>query len=67
MIIVDMETFVQNMRLNPKTFPTRKAQAEHIISSYGNTNRADIVFVILDNKPLDIKHYKKLLFQSLVT
>lgn len=44
---------------------TRKEQAEKVISSYGNTNRAGIVFTILDNKPVNKENLKKLIIQSL--
>ncbi len=37
MIVSGMNEFVNN-RL--KTLPTRKLQAEQVISAYGNTNRA---------------------------
>lgn len=43
----------------------RKLQAEQIISSYGNTNRAVFCFKILDGKKLGSEDYKKLLYQVL--
>jgi len=43
----------------------RKEQAEKIISSYGQTNRASFCFIKLDNKPFDSKIIKKLIFQLL--
>jgi hypothetical protein len=62
MIVSGMNDFVNN-RL--KTLPTRKLQAEQVISAYGNTNRASFLFKILDNRPLGKEEYKKLLFQVL--
>jgi hypothetical protein len=62
MIVIGMNEFVNN-RL--KTLPTRKLQAEQVISAYGNTNRASFLFKILDNRPLGKEEYKKLLFQVL--
>lgn len=48
-----------------KILPNRKAQAEKIIGSYGETNRAGFVFKLLDGKGLDKKDIKKLLWQCL--
>ena len=62
LIVSGMNEFVNN-RL--KTLPTRKLQAEQVISAYGNTNRAAFVFKILDSRPLGKEEYKKLLFQIL--
>jgi hypothetical protein len=62
LIVSGMNDFVNN-RL--KTLPTRKLQAEQVISAYGNTNRASFLFKILDNRPLGKEEYKKLLFQVL--
>jgi hypothetical protein len=61
-IIKGMQDFVN--RIN--CLNTRKAKAEAIFSSYGKTNRADIVFLILDGKELGRDQYKKLLFQTLI-
>lgn len=44
---------------------TRKEQAEKILSSYGQTNRASYVFNLLDGKPLKDDQIKKLLWQVL--
>ena len=57
-----MNEFVNN-RL--KTLPSRKLQAEQVISAYGNTNRASFLFKLLDGKSLGKEEYKKLLFQVL--
>lgn len=61
-IVSGMNDFVNN-RL--KTLPTRKLQAEQVISAYGNTNRASFLFKLLDGKLLGKEEYKKLLFQVL--
>lgn len=45
---------------------SRKDMAAHIFSSYGTTNRADMVFSLLDGKELNRKQMKKLLFQTLI-
>ena len=42
---------------------TRKEAAAIILSDYGVTNRSGMVFSLLDNKPLQDKDYKRLLFQ----
>jgi len=44
---------------------TRKEQALKIISSYGNTNRANFCFLILDKSQLNDKATKKLIMQML--
>ena len=61
--IVDaMNSFVNN-RL--RSLSTRKEQAQLVISSYGETNRASFLFKLLDGKSLGKEEYKKLLFQVL--
>jgi hypothetical protein len=45
---------------------SRKEAAAKIFSSYGTTNRADMVFTLLDKKPLNSKQWKKLIFQKLI-
>lgn len=45
--------------------PNRKAQAEKVISAYGQTNRASFVFKILDGKHISRDDQKKLLYQCL--
>ena len=62
LIVSGMNDFVNN-RL--RSLPSRKEQAQLVISSYGETNRAAFVFKILDNRPLGKEEYKKLLFQVL--
>ena len=61
-IVEGMNDFVNN-RL--RSLSTRKEQAQLVISSYGETNRAAFVFKLLDNRPLGKEEYKKLLFQVL--
>ncbi len=61
-----MKRFVERLKNTPLQFSSRKLQADHIISSYGETNRADIVFSILDGKEPNKNQLKKLLFQTLV-
>jgi hypothetical protein len=61
-IVEGMNNFVNN-RL--RSLPTRKEQAQLVISSYGETNRASFLFKLLDGKSLGKEEYKKLMFQVL--
>jgi len=64
----EVEKIIDHMRgfvVTVKTLPTRKDQAQKILSSYGNTNRASFCFKLLDSKPLNNDDYKKLLYQVL--
>ena len=61
-IVDGMNNFVNNRLCS---LPSRKEQAQLVISSYGETNRAAFVFKILDGKSLGKEEYKKLLFQIL--
>jgi hypothetical protein len=61
-IIAGMQKFVDETL---KPLPTRKAQAEKVLSSYGKTNRSQFVFKLLDRKPLGDEDRKKLLYQCL--
>jgi hypothetical protein len=61
-IVDGMNDFVNN-RL--RSLPTRKEQAQAVISSYGETNRASFLFKLLDGKSLGKEEYKKLMFQVL--
>jgi hypothetical protein len=61
-IVWGMNLFV-NTRL--RLLPTRKEQAQVVISSYGETNRASFLFKLLDGKSLGKEEYKKLIFQVL--
>ena len=61
-IVDGMNSFVNN-RL--RLLPSRKEQAEQVLSSYSVTNRSAMVFKLLDNKSLDKSDYKKLIFQIL--
>lgn len=63
------DRIVQGMRdflKDNASLSSRKLIAEKIISSYGQTNRADMVFTLLDGKELNEKQWKKLLFQTLI-
>lgn len=60
-IIGGMLEFVSSI----KSLPTRKEQAQRVLSSYGNTNRSGFVFKLLDGKTLLPDDKKKLLYQSL--
>ena len=48
-----------------RPLPTRRAQAEKVIASYGQTNRSAFVFARLDNKVLNDDQMKKLYWQVL--
>jgi hypothetical protein len=48
-----------------KELPTRKAQANVIKQKYSVTNRASMVFTLLDGKPLKQDQIKKLFYQKL--
>ena len=61
-IVDGMNNFVNNRLCS---LPNRKEQAQLVISSYGETNRAAFVFKLLDGKSLGKEEYKKLLFQIL--
>jgi T4 RnlA family RNA ligase len=61
-IVDGMNNFVNNKLCS---LPSRKEQAQLVISSYGETNRAAFVFKLLDGKSLGKEEYKKLLFQIL--
>ena len=60
-IIAHMKEFVT--KLNGKDKTKRKEAAEMIISAYGNTNRASMVFQLLDGRELSNEQIKKLIFQ----
>jgi hypothetical protein len=61
-IVEGMNSFVNN-RL--RSLPSRKEQAQLVISSYGDSGRSSMIFKILDGKSLDKNDYKKLIFQVL--
>ena len=61
-IVEGMNSFVNNRLCS---LPTRKEQAQLVISSYGETNRASFLFKLLDGKSLGKEEYKKLMFQVL--
>jgi len=60
-IVNGMNNFIDSI----KTLPTRREQAQRIISSYGgeNNNRSGMVFTLLDGKSLDRNQLMKLLYQ----
>lgn len=60
-VIDGMSRFVDNVRV----LPTRRAQAERILQAYGQTNRANFCFKLLDGKSLNHDDRKKLIYQML--
>lgn len=61
-IVKGMKDFVEVM----KKYPTRKEQAEQIVSAYGGSiNRSGMVFNLLDGKDLTNEQLIKLMHQSL--
>jgi hypothetical protein len=61
-IILGMTAFVDKV---VRHLPTRRDQAQKILASYGNSGRSNMVFTILDNKPLSDDQVKKLFWQVL--
>lgn len=61
-IIAGMREFIAGL----SSLKTRREQAEKVFAAYGKTNRADMVFTLLDGNDLDTKQIKKLLFQSFI-
>jgi T4 RnlA family RNA ligase len=62
-IITGMQDFVTNACAN---LATRKEQAEKILAAYGDTNRASMLFYLLDgHEDLNKEQYKKLIYQCL--
>lgn len=61
-IVAGMTAFVNNTL---KPLPNRKEQAMKVLSSYSTTNRASMVFTILDGKELDQNQILKLFYQVL--
>jgi hypothetical protein len=57
-----MEVFYHNTL---KPLPNRKEQAAKVLSAYGETNRASMVFKLLDGKDWSDDDWKKLLYQVL--
>lgn len=66
----ESEKIVEGMRnflkVQCKGLTSRKEKAEKILGAYGKTNRADIVFTILDGKEVGVQQWKKLLFQTMI-
>lgn len=60
-IVEGMHGFIDKI----KSLETRKEQALQIINSYGKTNRASMLFTLLDNKELTKDNVKKLIFQCI--
>ena len=60
-IICNMKDFVKSIR----GFKTRKQQAEHILTTYGNVNRSSFVFSLLDGKEISNIQILKLIEQTL--
>lgn len=61
-IILGMNVFVNEVL---KSLPTRRDQALKVIASYGQTGRSNMIFSLLDNRPLTTDQKKKLLYQIL--
>lgn len=61
-ILAGMKKFVDE-KVRP--LPTRKEQAQLVLSSYGKTNRSGFVFQTLDGKQIDNDGIKKLYWQVL--
>lgn len=61
-IVAGMRVFVE---FDLRPLSTRKEQALKIMQSYGNTNRSQLLFKLLDSKKLDNDDRKKLLWQLL--
>ena len=61
-IVDGMNSFVNNRLCS---LPTRKEQAQLVISSYGDSGRSSMIFKMLDGKSLGKEEYKKLMFQVL--
>lgn len=61
-ILGGFKTFVDTKL---KQLPSRKEQAQLVLSSYGKTNRASFVFQLLDGKVIDKDGRKKLYWQVL--
>lgn len=63
-----MNTFIRGTILSlgdPKDKKARGQMALKVLAAYGNTNRANFIFKLMDGRPLDKDDYKKLLYQCL--
>lgn len=60
-ILGGMERFLEKLKGK-----ARKEQAIEITKAYGDTGRADILFTLLDKKPMNRNQWKKLVFQCLL-
>ena len=61
-IVVGMQKYVDETL---KPLPTRRDQAIKVLAAYGQTNRANFVFSMLDGKPLSDDQLRKLFWQVL--
>ena len=61
-IVDGFKSFVDNQL---KVLSTRKEQAQKVISSYSESNRASMIFSLLDGKTLTSDQHKKLFWQVL--
>lgn len=61
-IVNGFQTFIDTQL---KQLPNRKEQAQKVLSSFGQTNRASFVFAMLDGKLLSDEQLKKLFWQVL--
>lgn len=67
-IVAGMQKFVNDTILpmgDPKDKKARGPMARLVMSSYGNTNRGNFVFKLMDGKGLDSEDRKKLMYQVL--
>jgi hypothetical protein len=62
MILAGMRAFIEKIRVGN---PSRKMQAQEILSSYGETNRGSYLFQMLDGREINKEGMKKLYFQVL--
>jgi hypothetical protein len=61
-IVDGFKSFIDNQL---KSLSTRKEQAQKVISSYSESNRASMIFSLLDGKSLTADQQKKLFWQVL--
>jgi hypothetical protein len=61
-IVDGFKSFIDNQL---KVLSTRKEQAQKVISSYSESNRASMIFTLLDGKSLTADQQKKLFWQVL--
>jgi hypothetical protein len=61
-MIVGFNVFIRDVL---KPLPTRREQADKVLSSYGQSGRSGMIFTMLDSRPLSTDQEKKLLYQVL--